>query len=169
MDIETVAAYFYESCGLSDDPSIDPGDALGVIDAAFLTSDCDDLAWVLSKITGWPGRTIIWNMGDCLTGHHSVVEAPDGRFLDVSGWTDRASIAVRAGKEERFLDVHELRHYPFNFLEFSDDEGMEMILGVLDVVGRPPFTEDGFRKAIELYRQSLPTCEPSPHVCPAPR
>ncbi|MCZ7861243.1 hypothetical protein O9X98_07455 [Agrobacterium salinitolerans] len=162
MDISDIAAHFYESCLLGEDPSIDPDDHLGVLDAAFLTSDCDDLAWVLSKITGWPARTLIWNLGSCVTGHHSVVEAPDGRYLDVSGWTDRAAVAARAGKEERLVTAHEFRHYPFNFAEFSDDEHLEMLLGVFHVVPRPPFTEPDFLSLLEAYRQSLPAADDEP-------
>ncbi|MCV9965034.1 hypothetical protein OIU34_24360 [Pararhizobium sp. BT-229] len=151
MDIRDIAEHFYVSCCLDEDPSIDPDDALGVIDAAFLTSDCDDFAWVLARITGWPARTLIWNMGDCLTGHHSVVEAPDGRYLDVSGWTDRVAVAARAGKEERLVTAHEFRHYPFNFTELNGDEGFDMIVAVFGAVGREPFTEDWFKAAIERY------------------
>lgn len=156
MNISDIAEHFYESCLLGEDPSVDPDDHLGVIDAAFLSSDCDDFAWVLSKITGWPGRTLIWNLGSCVTGHHSVVEAPDGRYLDVSGWTDRAAVAERIGKEERLVTVHEFRHFPFNFAEFSDDEHLEMLFGVFQVVPRPPFTDSAFRSALEAYRRSLP-------------
>jgi hypothetical protein len=168
MDIRDIAEHFYVSCCLDDDPSIDPEDALGVIDAAFLTSDCDDFAWVLSKITGWPARTLIWNMGDCLTGHHSVVEAPDGRLLDVSGWTDKASIAARVGKDDRLLTVHEFRHHPFNFGEFSDDEGLEMLLGVFDVVPREPFNEADFRSSVDRYRLALPSIDGPAHLTTAP-
>ncbi|MDW9479066.1 hypothetical protein GOB57_10360 [Sinorhizobium meliloti] len=156
MEIRDIADYFYESCSLGDDRAIDPDDHLGVIDAALLTSDCDDFAWVLSKVTGWPARTLLWNMGYCVTGHHSVVEAPDGRFLDVTGWTDRTRVAARIGREERLVTVHEFRHYPFNFSERADDEGLAMLLGVFDVVPRPPFPEPWFRSALANYRNSLP-------------
>jgi hypothetical protein len=159
MDIEQVSAFFHEACGLSADPSIDPDDHMAVIDASFLSSDCDDFAWVLSKITGWPARTAIWNMGMCQSGHHSVVEAPDGRLLDVTGWTDMAAIAKRVGKEERLVTLHEFRHFPFNFSVFADDDYMEALLGVFDVVDREPFKSVEFRDSLERYRTALPTFE----------
>ncbi|MCS4089463.1 hypothetical protein [Rhizobium sp. BK176] len=156
MDIEQVSAFFHETCGLSEDPSIDPEDHMAVIDAAFLSSDCDDFAWVLSKITGWTAKTAIWNMGMCQSGHHSVVEAPDGRLLDVTGWTDLASIARRVGKEERLVTLHEFRHYPFNFAECDDDEFLEALLAVFDVVDRAPYDGPEFRSLLSAYRDKLP-------------
>ncbi|MBY3433465.1 hypothetical protein HFN89_04825 [Rhizobium laguerreae] len=167
MDIERVSAFFHEACGLADDPSIDPEDHLAVIDAAFLSSDCDDFAWVLSKITGWPARTALWNIGPCQSGHHSVVEAPDGRLLDVTGWTDKSAIAKRAGREERLLTLHEFRHHPFNFSESADDEFLEALLGVFDVIDREPYRGSGFRILISAYREILPSYgDNDPHSPP---
>jgi hypothetical protein len=160
MDIRDIADFFYESCCLGDDPSIDPCNHLAVIDAAFLSSDCDDFAWVLSKITGWPARTLLWDLGNGVTGHHAVVEAPDGRYLDVTGWTDCAASAARSGIEDRLVSVHEFRHHPFNFSEFADDEGIEVLLGVFDAVARDPFTQPWFQTALADYRSGLPSEDP---------
>jgi hypothetical protein len=159
MDIKEVSAFFHEACGLSNDPSIDPDDHTAVIDAAFLSSDCADFAWVLSKITGWTAKTAIWNMGMCQSGHHSVVEAPDGRLLDVTGWTDATAIAKRAGKDERLVTLHEFRHYPFNFSEYADDEFMEALLAVFEVVDREPYNGSDFGSLLSAYRDNLPSYE----------
>lgn len=159
MRLEEISAFLFEACCLYEDSSIDPDDHASVIDAAFLTSDCDDLAWVLSKVTGWPAVTLTWNMGrnvgSCLTGHHSLVKAPDGRYLDISGWTDVSALARRAKVEPRLIAEHEFRHHPFNFTEFSDDEHLAVILAAGPALGREPFTEDWFSQAVEGYRAVL--------------
>jgi len=153
------ADFFYESCCLAEDPGIDADDPVAVIDAAFLSSDCDDFAWVLSRITGWPAVTLMWNMGMCVTGHHSLVEAPDGRLLDVSGWTDRAAVAARAGVVERLVTASGMRHYPFSFVEDGEDEHLAMILEVMEGLERPPFTDVSFRETLRSYRSALPSPE----------
>jgi hypothetical protein len=156
MDIDAIAAHFYESCCLYEDPSIDPADPERVIDAALLTSDCDDLAWLLAKVTGWKAVTVMWSLGGAFTGHHSVVKAPDGRYLDITGWTDIAEISARTGVERRKLREVEFRHHPFSFEEKADDEGLDALLSAGHALGRTPFTEDWLVSAIAAYRDALP-------------
>jgi len=107
--LREAAEFYYEACGLCEDEDLDPEDSLEVVRRAFSSSDCDDFAFVLSLVTGWQCVRAEWSIPDWGFGHHALVRAPDGRLLDVTGWTDGAEVAKRyagtSGSAFRFADA----------------------------------------------------------------
>lgn len=173
MDLKTIANHLYVACCLYEDRLIDPDDHAAVIDAAYLSSDCDDFAWVMSMVTGWPAVTLTWNPGGGKSsGHHSVVKAPDGRLLDISGWTDVNALAARAGVTARSIEESELEHDPLGVSEQEDDEGMEAALNAGRALGRTPFNEAWFSDAVASYKRTWenePETTVEPPEAPGPR
>jgi hypothetical protein len=46
---------------------------------------------------GWQCVRATWPTPDGFLGHHSLVRSPNGRLLDVTGWTDAAGLRTRYG------------------------------------------------------------------------
>jgi hypothetical protein len=90
------AAWYYDLCELYEDEELDPDDHIEVIRRAFTTSDCDDFAWMLNRMTGWQVVELSFAAPQWGIGHHSLVRAPDGRLLDVTGWKDEAAARKEA-------------------------------------------------------------------------
>jgi hypothetical protein len=65
---------------------------------AFLRGECDYFAVALHRMTGWPIRGVFSNDIGPL---HRVVEAPDGRLLDASGWTSLEALRKRYKLKKR--------------------------------------------------------------------
>lgn len=79
-DLQEAVSYFYEACDLFEDGDLDRDDHLAVFQRAFLTYDCDDFAWMLSHITGWPPVRTEWENSGHGRGHHTLVKNP-GRLV----------------------------------------------------------------------------------------
>jgi hypothetical protein len=90
--LSEAAEFFYETCELWEDEDLDPEDHIEVLRRAFRSSDCDDFAAVLARMTGWDVVTMSWQIPDWGMGHHALVKNPEGRLLDVGGWTDEAKL-----------------------------------------------------------------------------
>ena len=88
------AAHYWVVAELDLDEA-DPDDHVAVLRKAFTESDCDAFAWMLHRMTGWPVVKATFQHPSWGFGHHSLVEAPDGRLLDVRGFQDRATAARR--------------------------------------------------------------------------
>ena len=85
-------AWLYDVCELYEDEDLDPDDHLQVVTRAFMSSDCDDFCFFVCAITGWQPVMITWSIPNWGFGHHSAARAPDGRLVDVRGWTEEADI-----------------------------------------------------------------------------
>ena len=65
-----------------------------VVKVYYTSSNCDDFAVALHRITGWP----IMALSAAERGPiHRFVAAPDGRSLDACGWTDKIAMSKRYG------------------------------------------------------------------------
>lgn len=137
------ADYFYSACDLWEDEDLDPEDSLEVLKRAFRSSDCDDFASVLSRVTGWPVTTMTWQIAGYGFGHHAMVRSPDGQLLDVGGWTDekqlRKSFGVKADEPVGWTDGH------ISSPMYDDgDEAVELIETVIANLPYEPFSSNRF-------------------------
>lgn len=101
-DLEVLAEaadFYYEAACLYEDVDLDPEDHVEVVRRAFLSSDCDAFAQVLSDMTGWPLRVVTWSVPVFGFGHHTVCVLPDGAFVDVAGRLTLDDMAERYGVE----------------------------------------------------------------------
>jgi len=107
----------------------------------YCHADCDEFAQTLAALTGWPILSVTHpNEGPL----HRLVEAPDGRLLDVRGWTTPDALAARYT-----VDAVALQRGEFVFESFFspiDDIGpvVDAILQLPDA----PFPESGFQARI---------------------
>ena len=58
----------------------------------YSRSDCDDFAVVLAALTGWPVVSAAPPEGASV---HRLIECPEGRLLDVTGWTSLDALRLR--------------------------------------------------------------------------
>ena len=82
-------------------------DDFAALRTIFLEGACFDFAAALSELTNWPVYEIQWGTPmqddptelDCSDYNiHRVVQHPDGRYLDASGWTDMRGVLSRVGR-----------------------------------------------------------------------
>lgn len=127
---------------LLSDEQWDAFDALSDLEKVqwrYCHADCDDFAMTLSEITGYPVVAVSSLRRGPL---HRLVEAPDGRLLDVMGWVSLEMLKSRykqkslevfqagclygatAESDDDLLPVLEtvlqLPYAPFNSAEFQD-------------------------------------------------
>lgn len=145
------ADWYYDVAGLHEDEDLDPGDHLEVVRRAFASSDCDDFSFILSKMTEWKCVRASWQIPDWGFGHHSLVMAPDGRLLDVTGWTDEAELSKRyGGRKGVKVTLAEAEATPSigfdNYDETGIESGMARIAGVIRCLPYSPFCDDWFRE-----------------------
>lgn len=145
--LEKAAEFFHEACGLYEDDDLNPRDSLAVIQRAFLTSDCDDFAWMLARITGWLPLRASWEIPGGGCGHHTVVQDPDGRLIDVTGVTDLSRIQRQFGNRDQ-LDIS-LRPAPDHEPTFDSDpkeggdfEQARLLVKMIANLPYPPFSEE---------------------------
>ena len=68
----------------------------------FSAGQCHSLAFALNKLTGWPLVLLSQDEDDPRQWEHCVVQAPDGRFVDIDGawelgessWDDLSPIEI---------------------------------------------------------------------------
>jgi hypothetical protein len=142
--LREAAEWLYDVCELYEDEDLDPNDHVAVIQRAYTSSDCDDMAYMLSLMTGWQTVRMTWTFRGGF-GHHTLVRSPDGRLLDVQGWTDEPSLRKRYGKAAktaRFTDVTAEPSIGFdNFDESGIEEGMVRLAGVIRSLPYSPFSD----------------------------
>ena len=93
--LKEAADWYFDVHDLHEDGDLDPDDHLKIIQRAFASSDCDAFAHVLHAMTGWTVVRAAWTIPEWGFGHHALVRSPDGRLLDVTGWTDEKALAKR--------------------------------------------------------------------------
>lgn len=141
------AAYFFEACELWEDEDLERDDVVEILQRAFRSSDCDDFAAVLSRMTGWDVVTMTWQIPDYGLGHHTLVREPDERLLDVGGWTDegklRKAFGIRAGKSVGWIEGHISAP-----MCDEGDEAVELIEATIRDLPYAPFDETSFKSRL---------------------
>lgn len=149
-----IADFLYEVCELYDDEEIDRDDVGAVVEAAFMSSNCDDFAWLLTEVTGWPTVRMTSDFGEAGTGHHTMVRSPDGRLLDVRGWTDE--VETRAYYR---LNENQTVFAPWHVtgVDWTDpaDESFQVMIAALKGLDVEPFGTPEFREMIERYESRI--------------
>jgi hypothetical protein len=156
--LSAASEFFYSVCELYEDEDLDPEDHLEVLKRAFRSSDCDDFAAVLSRLTGWPVATMIYPIPDYGMGHHTLVRSPDGRLLDVGGWTDEKALrkiyGIRSNTAVTWAEGH-----ISSPMYAEEGEEAEFIEGVIRHLPYAPFHDDDFREL--AARRAAPGMDPS--------
>lgn len=155
--IADVAGYFYEVCELWEDDDLDPEDHAGIVRRAFMSSDCDDLAWLLSEALGWQAVRMSWTIPNWGFGHHTLVRSPDGRLADVRGWTEEEAVRDYFGLDGRTsttiknvdLDA------PLAFEAHPEDGHLQMIVSAVSNLGVSPFDDPEVLSSIERFVAKL--------------
>lgn len=156
--LKEASDYYYDVAEVYENDDIDPEDEIAVLKYAFSSSDCDDFAYVLHKLTGYRVVEQRWSGPDGF-GHHSLVQAPDGRLLDVHGWIDANVLEKRYGLDRKGYSsrLEETKPNPMSDFNSHDDEGFEeglrRIVSVIRNLPYEPFNEGWFQK---LTRKELP-------------
>jgi hypothetical protein len=112
----------------------------------YMCGECDAIAVTLHRIKGWPIRGVIAPEHGMM---HRVVEAPDGRLLDASGWTDIAELAHRYGTAVA-LGPAGGEEQATGFIEQDYDGFDDSIAGAVYAIRNlpwPPFNEKEFAAA----------------------
>jgi hypothetical protein len=141
------ADYFYDVCELWEDEDLDRDDILEILKRAFRSSDCDDYAAVLSRMTGWSVATITWQVPGHGFGHHALVKHPDGRLLDVGGWTDeqvlRKAFGIRKNWDVKWHEGH------ISSPMYDDaDEAVKLIETVIVELPYAPYSDPEFQSSL---------------------
>lgn len=146
-DTKTLAAaaeYFYDACELWEDEDLDRDDTLQILKRAFRSSDCDDYAAVLSRMTGWDVVTMTWQVPGHGFGHHALVKDPDGRLLDVGGWTDEQALRKAFGIRKNWIMTWHEGHISSPMYD-DEDEAVELIEAVIGELPYAPYSEAAFQ------------------------
>jgi hypothetical protein len=151
--LREAAAHYYEVCELYEDDDLDPDDHLAVIKRACTSSDCDEFSGILHAMTGWPVVRPIWEIPDWGLGHHSLLRAPDGRLLDVTGWTDIRKLERRYGGRKGVRITLAEASVPPRTYSFPEDDAL--LASVIRSLPHAPFGTKAFRAI---------TCAPVPGV-----
>lgn len=115
----------------------------------YLHADCDDVALALHVITGWDVRAVS-SKGMPI---HRLVSDPDGKLLDIGGWTTLAELQTRY-KAKR-LDITPAGQGDLQcHSTISDDDDMAAAVATLLRSEREPFLSE-LRDRIESYAQTI--------------
>jgi hypothetical protein len=150
-----VVAFLYDVCELYEDEDLDPDNVSEVVKRAFMSSNCDDFAWLLSEITGWQTERMTFTIPERGFGHHTMVRSPEGQLLDIRGWTDEQ-------KTRRYFKLKDEVKANFNpspphgaDWTDPDDDGFKTMLAALKSRKVAPFNSKEFKAKIADYESSL--------------
>ncbi len=133
------AEWFYDVHELWEDEDLDPDDHLAVVQRAFTSSDCDDFAGVVHRMSGWQCVRAAWTVRGGF-GHHTLVRSPDGRLFDATGFTDEAALRKRYGaKALTLFDVQ-----PGDEIAYGNADDTARIANVVRVLPHAPFDDPAF-------------------------
>lgn len=108
----------------------------------YSRSDCDDFAVVLTALTGWPVVSVAPPGG---TSVHRLVECPEGRLLDVTGWTSLEALRLRYNRST--LEI--VRDTALN-QSLLDDEASELaVLAAMRHLSFGAFVEPSFIRLLD--------------------
>jgi hypothetical protein len=141
------AEYFYDACELWEDEDLDPDDTIEVLTRAFRSSDCDDYAAVLSRMTGWDIVTMSWQIPDWGFGHHTLVRNPEGRLLDVGGWTDEDTLRKHFKIGRKHSISWKEGHFSAPMYDDGDEAG-ELVETVIGELPYAPYSDPAFQSSL---------------------
>ncbi|WP_315922423.1 hypothetical protein [Mesorhizobium sp. SP-1A] len=156
--LKEAADYYYDVAEVYENDDIDPKDQISVLKYAFSSSDCDDFAYVLHKLTNYRVVEQRWTGPDGF-GHHSLVQAHDGRLLDVHGWIDELTLEKRYGLDRKGISsrLEETKPNPMSDFDSHNEDGIEprlsRIVSVIRNLPYAPFNDPWFQK---LTRKEVP-------------
>jgi hypothetical protein len=156
-DLAQIASYYYDVCELYEDEDLDPNDHLKVIERAFMSSDCDDFAWLMHEMTGYQVVKVTWQDPSWGFGHHSVVRDEENKLIDVRGRTSldelRSHFRIKSSIELNAIDAKPSE--PGTFDIDMEDGGMKNLVGVMRLLPRAPFNTVEFQRKLDEYVTSL--------------
>lgn len=120
--------------------------SLAKIQWRYCHADCDELAEALAAITGWPVVSVASPSEGPL---HRLVEGPDGRLLDIMGWTSLPLLEQRY--RLKGLTLHR-GDSPFAMLMASadTDEFFSACCTLLHLEGTP-FDDRDFQNQVRVF------------------
>ncbi|TLX16986.1 hypothetical protein [Rhizobium sp. MHM7A] len=156
-DIGEIASWYYDVCELYEDDDLDPNDHLKVIERAFMSSDCDEFAWLLHEVTGLQVVKLTWQDPSWGFGHHSVVRDGDGKLIDVRGETDLDGIRThfRIKPSIKLNALESEPPEPSSFEVDMEDSGMKNLVGVMRLLPHAPFNTAEFQQKLDDFVTSL--------------
>jgi len=98
-------------------------------------------------MTGWIPVRATWHLPDQGFGHHSLLRSPDGRLLDVTGWTNEDAMAHLYHIPASSIRITETR--PDTWFEFDDGglcSEMARITPVIRSLPTKPFCSAEFKR-----------------------
>jgi hypothetical protein len=156
-DLAQIASYYYHVCELYEDEDLDPNEHLKVIERAFMSSDCDDFAWLMHEVTGYQVVKVTWQDPGWGFGHHSVVRDEENNLIDVRGRTNldelRSHFRIKSSIELNSIDAKPSEPGTFD-IDMSDG-GMNNLVGVLRLLPHAPFNTAEFQQKLDEYVASL--------------
>lgn len=156
-DIAEIASWYYDVCELYEDEDLDQNDHWKVIERAFMSSDCDDFAWLMHEVAGYQVVKVTWQDPSWGFGHHSVVRDSDGHLIDVRGRTSldeiRGHFRIKA-----FISLNENDAKPSGPTTFDidmEDAGMRNLVNVMRALPHAPFNTRDFQQKLDEYVTEL--------------
>ena len=113
---------------------------LDAVRMRYLEGDCFEFAVALRHVTGWSVSALETQDGREV---HQFAVAPDGRWLDASGWFSRDTFAERHG----IADTRVSTPAPHGLDD--DDDTAELLVEAIGAMRHftwPPFCDQDFRK-----------------------
>jgi len=115
----------------------------------YLHADCDDVAAILNRLTGWEIRAVNSVQGPL----HRLVSAPDGRLADITGWTTLENIAKLYGAHRLHIsEPGSTNVYHQSMLD--DDEDFLEVINALLLIPEEPFTTE-LRGRLQSFGASI--------------
>lgn len=109
-------------------------------------ADCDDVALVLHRALGWSVVAVTSQNGML----HRLVQSPEGRLLDVTGWTDITSLAKRYKSKTLKVSAPGGEELCHSNLDESNPEDFQNVVAALLQIETSPFC-DALRGQLEQY------------------
>jgi len=149
--LKDAAEHYYDDCRLYEDEDLDQTNTLEVIRRAFSSSYCNDFAAVLSEMTGWPTAQAVWPYKNYGLRYHTLVRAPDGLLLEVSGLVSEEKLEKRHSDSRDGTPCEIKAAEPeIQILGSVDDAGFDeekrRIAGVIRALPYAPFNTPEFRQ-----------------------
>jgi len=156
-ELGEIASWYYDVCELYEDEDINPNDHMKVVERAFMSSDCDDFAWLLHEVTGHKVIKVTWQDPSWGFGHHSVVRNDEGKFIDVRGETDIDKIrSYFRVKPTIMLNASETQaQEPTSFDIDMEDSGMKNLVSVMRILPYAPFNTAEFQLKLADFVRTL--------------
>ncbi len=139
---------------LLSDEAIDSldGDTLKIIEKLYGSSDCDNFAVALHRITGWP----IVGLSSVDVGPvHRCVQNPEGLMVDVFGETTRADMVKRYSIKTAIWSGPGGEELALGSTVDDELSDFEMAVSTISQLPYAPFDGEVFKADVLVFVQSL--------------